>query len=288
MKSIIMDLLIIVLLVLATGIPVYILHKVRRVHLMLFELKNDIACLEDGAIMRAYHQIEHLIGLYQNLQMNAGLPATREWAASPDFLNVLAVHIFEKKPNVIVECGSGVSTIVQARSLQLNGKGHIFSLDHNADYAEKTRRHLARLGLSDFATVIHAPLQNHEIIGETWLWYCLDNLPICPIDILIIDGPPSTTQSLARYPAVPLLASRFTYQTTIIVDDAARTDERKILEKWKKNDFIVIETIPCEKGCAVLRRQAKAPLNKYTEQCVNPITTPAFGAVHEQSIQDEA
>src|SRR4051812_48145221 len=58
----------------------------------------------------------------------------------------------------IVECGSGNSTVYAARLLAERGAGSIVTVDHDASWAQLTRRALAREGLSQWATVIHAPL----------------------------------------------------------------------------------------------------------------------------------
>ena len=50
--------------------------------------------------------------------------------------------------------------------------------------------------------------------------------------MLVIDGPPRTTQFLARYPAVPLLHKYFADKALILLDDANREDEVIIVGKW--------------------------------------------------------
>ena len=135
----------------------YALHKVRRVHIMSFGIRNEIERIDASGQM--FWQLQALDGLYRDLKFASSLPLTRGWAASPDFLSVLARHAMDRRPEVVVECGSGVSTVVLARCMQLNGRGRVIALDHDSVFAEETRRNLARHGLSEWAEIIDAPLQ---------------------------------------------------------------------------------------------------------------------------------
>ena len=154
----------------------------------------------------------------------------------------------------MVECSSGTSTLVLARCMQLNGAGMVFSLEHDPGYARLTRAQLRRHGLEDWAQVLDAPLRPHPLDGEKWPWYDISALPATlEIDLLVIDGPPQATRSLARYPAGPLLFKSLGRGASVFLDDAARPDERTVLLRWQK-EFPALDQSnrPCEKGCAVL------------------------------------
>jgi len=79
-------------------------------------------------------------------------------AASPDFLKVVADYVLAAKPNLVVECSSGLSTVVIARCLQINGVGRVVTMEHMPQFAEITRPELKRQGLSDRAVGLDAPL----------------------------------------------------------------------------------------------------------------------------------
>jgi hypothetical protein len=92
-----------------------------------------------GVVNMHFRQIESLAALYYRLRPNVPFPPTRGWAASPDFLRNVADELFVRQPHVVLEGGSGVTTIVVARSLQMNGHGHLYSLEHDTTFAEQTR-----------------------------------------------------------------------------------------------------------------------------------------------------
>lgn len=228
----------------------YVLHKVRLAHLLLHELR-DRAGSEPAILFR---QLEALLGLYAELRLPDSLPPTRGWAASPDLLLALARHARDQQPRIVLECSSGVSTLVLARCMQQNGGGKVISLEHDAGYAERTRELLRRHGLSDWAEVLHAPLRSHVLHGEHWPWYDLTGLALSgPIDMLVVDGPPQAVRRMARYPAGPLLLPRLAPDGWVFLDDAGRTDEQAMLARWRLEFPLLRQgALPCEKGCAVL------------------------------------
>ena len=142
--------------------------------------------------------------------------------------------------------------------MQLNGRGHVWSLEHEEIFAQKTRAELQRHGLQDFATVLHAPLRGQSVDGQNWQWYDASVLPTGQIDLLVIDGPPMTTQPLARYPAVPVLAGQMADGATVMLDDAARPDEREIVRRWiTDHGMSAADTLYAEKGIANLQRRVR-------------------------------
>ncbi len=73
--------------------------------------------------------------------------------------------------------------------------------------------------------------------------------------MLVIDGPPGNLGSLARYPAGPLLMSKLNNPFTCFVDDANRTDELEIVNKWASEmPALEIAYPTCEKGCAKITK----------------------------------
>lgn len=204
-------------------------------------------------------QFEALLSIYNSLPNLKFLPATRGWAGSPDFLAKIIEIILKKKPRFILEASSGVSTLVIGLALKLNNYGKVLSLDHKEVYAEITKENILLNDACDFVDVMHCPLRGYVHSNQDWIWYESDTLNFAEkIDMLIIDGPPGSTQFLARYPAVPLLHHYFSDKTLIVLDDANRSDEIIIVKKWidflTENNFdtSVTEFKNFEKGMVIL------------------------------------
>ena len=108
----------------------------------------------------------------------------------------------------IVECGSGISTFYIGRLLQERG-GHLYTVEHDADWADLLQRALAQEDLSEYVTVVYAPLKEDKHTWNGATWYDEEKLGCIKtqgkIDLLVVDGPPgySTELMYARYPAVP-------------------------------------------------------------------------------------
>ena len=203
-----------------------------------------------------YCQLESLFSLHSLLELRAPLPRMRGWAISPDFANLLVTLVSRDSPKVVVEAGCGASTVILAYCLEKLDNARLYSLEHDSEYAARMRATLSEHRLDGVVQIIDSPLKRYELDGRSWLSYDLDSMgTINEIDLLIIDGPPAHCQRQARYPVLPLLRNRLSGNAVVVLDDASRRDERRILAKWQKkfSDFS-LETISLEEGAAVLRR----------------------------------
>lgn len=206
-----------------------------------------------------FGQIEALMALQTELKFEHALPPTRSWAASPDFLRNVMLHARGQRPSTVVECSSGVSTLVLAQCMKLNGCGHVYCLEHDPVYAEKTRNLLKLHGLDAYASILDAPLQDLRLEGWQGKWYTHEVLPQdMRIDLVVIDGPPWFSSPLARYPAIPVLKPRMAIGAAVFLDDADREEERQSVARWRQAnpDLIELSVPPCEKGCVALQRHA--------------------------------
>ena len=202
-----------------------------------------------------FTQMEALVGLYAELQLDHALPRSRGWAASPDLLQVVVGLLNERRPSLLLECSSGLSTLVLAAHCRRRGRGRVLSLEHDPLYAEKTRAMLRVHGLEPWAEVIDAPLVPLQIAGWTGSWYDLKALPTSiRADMLLVDGPPSSVSSLARYPALPMLVNRLAESAVVVLDDVIRADEIEMVARWHREfkHARAMQVPRCEKGCAVL------------------------------------
>ena len=179
-------------------------------------------------------QGEAIQGLTDILRPGLPLYGHSGWPASPDLIARLVREILTREPDAIIECGSGLSTVWMALALERAGQeGHVWSLDHDEQYAATTRKLLAEHRLEHRATVLHAPLMEQETDVGPMLCYRMDDLPPGQqFDMMLVDGPPESTQRRARYPALPMLLPRLRPGALILLDDALRDDERWTIDQW--------------------------------------------------------
>ena len=204
------------------------------------------------------------------------------WAIDPVFAELVTEAIVRERPHVIVECGSGSSTVLIAKCLRALGGGRVLSLEHDLHYAEATRALLQLHGVSEWAEVVHAPLVPHAVADETLTWYDVDPAQFTRggIDLLLVDGPPAVEQQMSRYPAVPLLHRYLSKNCLIVMDDGDREGERRIAELWASELSATREYVPGGKGAWLLRSgMALPPASSPSERLAAPTRRP--GAEHE-------
>lgn len=229
-------------------------------HLVAFRKTKDALAALDTRRAADYRQIEAIFSLFATIQPRLALPKMRGWSISPDAANTIIGLIKENRPTFILEAGSGVSTLIAAYCCEKHGRGKIVSLDHEEEYAENTRKLIRQHGLESYASVIYAPLiqYDNEVVNQPWYDTSELSLTKRQIDLLIVDGPPQHTHSLARYPAVPLLYKHLSDEAVIVLDDYNRDDEKGIAKLWVEefND-LEAEEMDTEHGTLVLRRKLR-------------------------------
>ena len=176
----------------------------------------------------------------------AALPPFGPWVARADFLTLIVQHILAARPRMIVEFGSGASTLVILRCLQLNGSGTLISFDDDAGYARITGQRAELLGFCpDIRVVGLGPAA-----GYAGSWYQADELP-AEIDCLVVDGPPRTIHPETRDGAA-MLFDRISPKGAVFLDDAGRPGEKAIVERWTRaHPEIAFRYVATAKGTAI-------------------------------------
>ena len=129
----------------------------------------------------------------------------------------------------IVECGSGISTLLIARLLRTR-PGHLWSVEHDRAWAALVKEWVEAEGLADRVTFVEADLDDG--------WYCRETLeeqlPDGRFDLLIVDGPPAYSRAImhARYQAVPFFRERLAGDWTVVLDDIHRRGEYEVADRW--------------------------------------------------------
>ncbi|MFC3998826.1 class I SAM-dependent methyltransferase [Nocardiopsis sediminis] len=190
------------------------------------------------------------------------MPALRDWAASPDVLRLLVEQIRDRAPKLVVECGSGASSVWLGYALRRAGAGRLVAIEHDERYAALSRDLVASHGLSDIVEVRVAPLRDWSHPGDdapAQRWYDTDALTdLKDIDLLFVDGPPARTGPQARYPAGPVLLPRCSTDAVVVIDDTIRADEREIGDRWlaENPDLRRVRRVALEKGADVFTLSA--------------------------------
>lgn len=148
------------------------------------------------------------------------------WSAQHEYLAACLEHVRDTD-GPILECGSGLSTILVGAVAQARGL-RVYSLEHQAKWATRVQKYLHRYRINS-VTMCVAPIRSYGDFD----WYSLPSLQTIPhrISLVICDGPPGGTRG-GRYGLVPVMLDKFRPDCTILLDDGAREDERAIAARW--------------------------------------------------------
>jgi hypothetical protein len=171
------------------------------------------------------------------------------WAARPHYI-LACLNESLKSSGLILECGSGLTTILIGILAQKYNRS-VISLEHNEDYSRRISAILRKMKIYS-VNIIIAPLKSY---GD-YDWYDVTNCALMgEISIVICDGPPGNTRG-GRYGLLPILNEYLSSDCTVILDDAKRSEEQRIANKWE-NQFNMVATLrgPKDDQFIILRKE---------------------------------
>jgi predicted O-methyltransferase YrrM len=175
-----------------------------------------------------------LHNIYQLVDIDREMPAPVGFAASPrTLLRLVDISLSLPHNRLILECGSGTSTVWLAHACRRAGRGRVVALEHMEKYAQLTRESLASNGLEAWAEVRSSPLEPVVVGEQTFSWYSTSTwADLQNVHLLFVDGPPGRVGPRSRYPAFPLLAASLAEGAVVALDDTQRADEREVGKSW--------------------------------------------------------
>ena len=166
---------------------------------------------------------------------------TRGWHLRAEAMRVVAEIVAEARPRLVLELGSGSSTVLLARQCASRGGGaRVVTVEESPLFAEQTRRRLRRHNLLDLVSIVVSPVVRTRI--GCWRGYCyeMSEADIASAmageraDLVLIDGPMSawTLRGDCRYATLLLIRRWLAERAIVLVDDADRRYERDTIERW--------------------------------------------------------
>jgi hypothetical protein len=202
-------------------------------------------------LLNATKQIEAFLNVQSALSGGDVIPGLHGWPISPDLAAYLIELIRANDYDLVIEFGSGTSTVVMAKALaqmsyRREGKAPVVQMafEHLDAYHAQTQAQLRAAGLADAATVHLAPLASYQAAnGKTYPYYtCQSALQALRSShdkpnfraLVLVDGPPATTGEHARFPALDLiLMTLSSVALDIVLDDYRRPDEKAVVALWE-------------------------------------------------------
>lgn len=218
------------------------LSRVRR-HVEL-AIKNSNA--------NTVRQVQSFVGMQEYFATGV-LPAFNSeghsWPVSADFALCLMQQLVLHAYDLVIEFGSGMSTVIVAKTLALVSERKdiaqtpFVSFEHLESYCQQTLRHLQQADLDQVAHLILAPLVEWRAPNDQIYQYYDCHKALTTLAhtharlgmriLVIVDGPPAATGPRARYPAGPLLLQYFPdAHIDFLMDDYIREDEKEVAQQW--------------------------------------------------------
>lgn len=170
------------------------------------------------------------------------------WTFGARSIEVLRQLLRTTDPGVILEFGTGVSTVCLAHfGAAMPSRPVIVSLEQDAAEVERTRSLLARLPDAAPVTILHAPLAERTVEGRRLSSYSISELELDraldgrTIDLLLIDGP--AAEDGARFGTLPLVHARMSPGAPVLMDDALRDGELAAARRWRELRLLSISGV---------------------------------------------
>jgi len=142
------------------------------------------------------------------------------------------------KPKVVLEIGSGISTVVLCNFFSAHKLNTvIYSIDNDEKWQKLIEN---ATGNSSNLKAFTFPLRKNPETGE--VWYDIEKesliMTLSEIDMILIDGPKGSLSSKARHGILKLIDSRFKENQIIFIDDTNRPSETELVNFLvKKHKF---------------------------------------------------
>ena len=217
--------------------------------------RRQVRTLSADRAVRQTSLLESYLQLQRLVPMPLPMPRPGAWAASEDLLLWLVGDVLERRPRVVLDLGSGQSSVWMAGAMRAAGyDGIVIGVDHDAGYAAATEDLGRRQGVSPWLRVVHAPLAEMTVDGRECWWYDIAALEgIEGVGLMCVDGPPGVDEPEARWPALPLLRDRLDAGARVVLDDMVREGEQSVAAEWESRfPDLRPQRLDFEKGALIL------------------------------------
>ena len=212
------------------------------------QIKREIA--NTTKQLEAHQSLRALIG---------DIPAPLHgWPISPDFALLLVRLIRDRHYDLIIEFGSGTSTLLSLRALESLGlhpgpqgasRQRLITFEHLEAYHQKTSELVASCVNRSALDLRLSPLEQWVDPTGSYNYYSGASVIADAIHsivasshgtvklLVVIDGPPGATCHWARYPAVPIVLDAVRgadVSIDFLLDDMIRSDEQEMALAWEQ------------------------------------------------------
>ncbi|MCK6418087.1 MAG: class I SAM-dependent methyltransferase [Alphaproteobacteria bacterium] len=179
------------------------------------------------------------------------------YSMDPQSLLAIKEIISVLRPRVVLELGSGISTVVCADHMrqlyERDSQGFCYvTVDQSAEYISETRALVDRAGLSDFVKCLHSPVVPYIFGASGFSCYQFNEEMLFDAfnglrpEMVIIDGPVGGGANgvpFARLLTAPAVRRFCVPKACVLMDDALRDTEIEIIRHWEMSKALHIQGV---------------------------------------------
>lgn len=227
-----------------------ILARLKEQSQQLATMRRSIETIVRKEAANTTSQLEAHASLQRYLSGGQLSPELHGWPVSPDVAVMLIDLIESNDYDLVIEFGSGTSTLLMAlalaRTAKRRGRGVPalqVAFEHLELFHLQTRSRLERAGVADAVQLELAPLEPWTSAhGTEFSFYACQRRLAAAVRtapgsiaraLVLVDGPPSATGPQARYPALPIVLALLPgVAMDVLLDDHGRADEQQVSRMW--------------------------------------------------------
>lgn len=210
-------------------------------------------------VANASKQLEAFFSIQRFLERGAPVLEFHGWPISPDLGVFLIKLSSDVKYDLIIEFGSGTSTVLMAKALQVRHSASpddtaieagqlcrkVYTFEHDPEFLAATQGMVAAHSLGAHVCLNLSPLREWEDETGSYTHYDAEGV-LARLGrelnngrgqriLVLVDGPPGTACLNSRYPAVPKVFEHLSLANIdLVLDDASRSQEQAIIELWRQ------------------------------------------------------
>jgi len=218
-----------------------ILRKAEPLMPVASQLVSTGACLHDSELAEILREVE--LG---------------SWSIASDTIEWLVDFLRRERPRIVLEFGSGSSTVCLCVLLQrIHGANgfRLLSLEQDSAEAERTRNCLSTLNGAISCRIVQVPLVPFAVTGRATSSYDIDSISgqhfawLGKAEFVFIDGP--SAEGPSRYEILTRVRPHLVSNAKFAMDDAFREEELLAGSLWELEGIVVEGILTHGKGLMV-------------------------------------
>jgi predicted O-methyltransferase YrrM len=154
------------------------------------------------------------------------------YSADVSFLAEAIRRVRGLAAGAVLECGSGISTVLMGLSIPDRATCEIVVFENDVRWFERVTSVTRQYRFAN-VHLVHTPLQSY---GD-YMWYAPPTQRMPRFHLVVCDGPTEATPG-GRYGLLPVMAPHLVKDAVILLDDVDTKIGRDVLARWENEGLV--------------------------------------------------